>query len=539
MKPKSRSLMLKTKNAVIYARYSSHNQRDVSIDQQVKAVRSFAAVQGLTVTGVYADRAISGTTDQRPEFQRMIEDAKAGLFSYVLVYSLDRFARDRFDSVTYKQILKEHGVRVLSAMENIGDDAAGVLMEAVLEGLAEYYSRELSTKIKRGLQDNAEKCLVACALPYGYRKGADGKFEIDPAEADVVREVFRRVAAHETLADIYRDLNARGIRTKHGAEWNRSSFRKMLANERYIGTYIYGDIRIEGGVPAIVDRSTFYAVREEMERRSEPQGEGVPAKRRGRNVYYLTGKLFCGLCESALVGTSGRGKSGTSYTYYACKKQLKEKTCTKTAVSQPKIEWAIAKAIREFAMDDELIEELVESSLEKQDEMAKEQDRELDTIRDELKQTETAVSNIMKAIEQGIITPDMKARMEELSAKKAHLKAMITAGQKRNRIEMLTREEFEAAFQLVREGEIDNKVFQELLFDMFLRKAIVFEDHILIVFAYEKNGHDTVDLPFDPDSIPDVPCSYKRMWWTSGDHIRNAKICVIDGYILIYLPYVA
>lgn len=248
------------KLAVIYARYSSHNQRDVSIDQQVKVDRGFASEQGLTVIEVYADRAISGTTDNRPEFQRMIEDSKKGLFQYVIVYSLDRFARDRFDSVTYKRILKENGVRVLSAMEHITDDPSGVLMEAVLEGLAEYYSKELATKIRRGLQDNAEKCLVACSLPYGYRKGADGRFEIEPVEADVVREIFRRVLSHELLADIYRDLNARGIKTKHGAQWNRSSFIKLLSNERYVGTYIYGDIRIENGVPQIIDPETFYAV---------------------------------------------------------------------------------------------------------------------------------------------------------------------------------------------------------------------------------------------------------------------------------------
>ncbi len=149
------------KIAVIYARYSSHNQRDVSIEQQVKADREYAERLGLKVITVYADRALTGTNDNRPEFQRMIEDAKKRIFSYVIVYSLDRFARDRYDSVVYKRQLKECGVRVLSAMENIGDDPTGVLMESLLEGLAEYYSKELAAKIRRGLNDNAEKCLVA------------------------------------------------------------------------------------------------------------------------------------------------------------------------------------------------------------------------------------------------------------------------------------------------------------------------------------------------------------------------------------------
>ena len=155
--------------AVIYARYSSHAQRDVSIDQQIAACRSFAARGGIEIADTYIDRAISGTSDRRPAFQRMIADAKDRRWQYVIVYTLDRFSRDRYDSAHYKHILKKNGVRLISIKENISDGPEGIILESMLEGYAEYYSAELSQKIRRGQQDNAIKCMNNGGnTPLGY-----------------------------------------------------------------------------------------------------------------------------------------------------------------------------------------------------------------------------------------------------------------------------------------------------------------------------------------------------------------------------------
>lgn len=243
--------------AVIYARYSSHSQRDVSIEQQVRACKQFAERHGIEIVKVYDDRALTGTNDRRPGFQKMIQDAKKSSWNYVIVYTLDRFARDRYDSAVYKRQLKDAGVKVLSAMENISDDPTGVLMESLLEGLAEYYSKELSRKIKRGMSDNAGKCMVNGSLPLGYVRGTDGHYAIDEAEADIVREIFRRTANGEKFISIINDLNNRCILTKRGSHWNRSSFNTLLSNERYVGIYIHGDVIIPGGIPRIIDQSLF------------------------------------------------------------------------------------------------------------------------------------------------------------------------------------------------------------------------------------------------------------------------------------------
>lgn len=503
--------MIKTPGnlAVIYARYSSHAQRDVSIDQQVKAIREFADRQQLHVVHVYADRAISGTTDNRPEFQRMIEDAKAGAWSYVIVYSMDRFARDRYASITYKKILMDSGVRVLSAMENISDEPSGILLESVLEGLAEYYSRELSQKIRRGLNDNASKCLVAASIPFGYMKGPDSKYAINPETAPIVQEIFSRVLKGESFIDIARDLNERGIRTKSKSEWNRSSF-KFLSNERYMGVYIYGDVRIEGGMPAIIDPETFYAVQGELERRMNPKGAEVK-RRRTNTVYLLTGKVYCGCCQSPMVGKSGTGRHGGFYTYYACKSML-EKKCDLKRIPQEKLEWFVASALKQFAIDPEMVDLLVDMSMKAQEE--RKGNTESVLLKKELQQTESAISNIMKAIEAGIITPDMKNRMAELSDRKEKLKAEIATHAHRDKLDNLTREEMIAAFQLLQEGEIENKAFQELMFNMILNSVYVGKETIKIVLKYKKDGPSTFEMPFNPEDIPEVEGSSKRKWWT-------------------------
>lgn len=529
--------------AVIYARYSSHSQRDVSIDQQVKAITEYAAQRKLTVVQVYADRAISGTTDNRPEFKRMIEDAKAEAWQYVIVYSLDRFSRDRFDAITYKQILKSHGIRVLSAMENISEEPTGVILESVLEGLAQYYSMELSQKIRRGLNDNASKCMVAASIPFGYMKGPDNKYAINPETAPIVKEIFSRVLKGENYIDIARDLNERGIRTKSKSEWNRSSF-KFLTNERYMGIYIYGDVRIEGGMPAIVDPETFYAVQAEVERRQNPKG-AIVKRRRTNTVYLLTGKAYCDCCKSPLVGKSGTGRHGGFYTYYACKNML-EKNCDLKRVPQEKLEWFVAGVLKKFAMDPELVDLMVDISMKAQEE--RNNSSEMTLLRNELKQVESSINNITKAIEMGTISQTLLDRLSDLEKRRDTVKAQIATNEHRDKLDHLSREEMVAIFQLVQEGEIENKDFQELMFRLLLNSVYVGKETIKIVLKYKKDESSTIELPFDPDNIPEVEGSSKRIWWTLGDLMQtpssnqesvHVTLRVYHFFAVIEIPRVA
>lgn len=154
--------------AVIYARYSSDNQREASIEGQIRECTAFAEKNGITVLRHYIDRAISAKTDNRPEFQNMIKDSNKKLFDMIIVWKLDRFARNRYDSARYKAQLKRNGIKVVSATEVISDGAEGIILESMLEGFAEYYSVDLSEKVVRGMTDNTLKCMFnGGTLPMG------------------------------------------------------------------------------------------------------------------------------------------------------------------------------------------------------------------------------------------------------------------------------------------------------------------------------------------------------------------------------------
>ena len=175
--------------AVIYARYSSDNQREESIEGQIRECAAYAEKNGITIVKHYIDRAVSAKTDNRPEFQQMIKDSDKKLFDIVLVWKLDRFARNRYDSARYKTQLKKNGVKLVSATEIISEGPEGIILESVLEDYAEYYSADLSEKVIRGMTENALKGkFTGGAIPFGYTINADRRFEIDPLTAPFVME---------------------------------------------------------------------------------------------------------------------------------------------------------------------------------------------------------------------------------------------------------------------------------------------------------------------------------------------------------------
>ena len=244
-------------NARIYARYSSTNQREESIEGQLRACNEYAVRNGLNITGVYADRAISGReADNRTQFQRMIRDAERGTFDVLLLYKLDRFARNRYDAAIYKARMSRAGVKIVSVMESIPDGAEGIILESVLDGFAEYYSANLAENVRRGSKETAlAGKFNGGHTPYGFMI-VDGKYTIDEPRAEIVREIFDRFAKGESYRQIFESLNARGYRTLNGKPFTRGSLLSMFQNEKYIGKFIYnvsdGDsIEVEGACPAI------------------------------------------------------------------------------------------------------------------------------------------------------------------------------------------------------------------------------------------------------------------------------------------------
>lgn len=462
--------------AVIYARYSSHAQKDASIEQQIRECRKWAEANDVEIVGEYCDRAISGTSDRRPEFLRMIKDAAKGRWQRVLVYKVDRFARNRYDSAMYKARLKKSGVKVQSVMEPIPEGPEGILLESVLEGSAEYYSANLSQNIQRGMRDNALACKVNNgALPLGYEKGPDGRYAIVPSEAEAVRDIFRMYADGLTIAEVVASLNARGLKSAHGARFNRNSLHTILRNERYTGVYLWRDVRIDGGVPEIIPRDLFEEVQAKLKKKAK-----APAASRGDVDYMLTGKLFCGHCGSTMVGESGTGKSGRRFYYYNCTKHKRERTCDKKQVRKDWIEELVVRETRARCLTDEVIALIVDAALALQEK--EKDDSLLRGLTSELSSVKSAIGNLIRAIEQGIITPSTKQRLDELEARRADLERAIEDEQVQQ--PQLTRDQLTFWLERFRDGDPSDPKYQETFIDVFINAVYLYDDHVRIVCNY-------------------------------------------------------
>ena len=530
-------------NAVIYARYSSSNQRDVSIEQQVNACMKYAQGQNLRVINVYDDHAMTGTNDNRPQFRQMLADSATHAFQYVIVYTLDRFSRDRFDSAVHKHTLKENGVKVLSAMERIADDPTGVLMESVLEGLAEYYSKELSQKIKRGNMSNAEKCMVIGPPPLGYRRGENGKYEIVPEEAKIVQEIYERVAKGEAFVTIFEDLNRRGVRTKKGNEWNRSSFNKMLHCEKYIGIYEYSTVRIEGGVPIIIDNDLFKRVQDRCQ--TKPRARGNPQKRRRENhSYLLTGKLYCGDCGNPMVGVSGTARNGDPKYYYACQGHRKKLGCDHMPVTQDWVEELVVTQIKALITDPEVVTWLADSVMEYI--QTHQETEETASLQQRIDELEVKIQNTLTAIQNGITSMRVQGMLKDLEADQDALKAKLAIA--RDRVKPKFGREHVIAYVLsFSEGDVTDKAFQESLIDAFLVRAYLFGDKLKIVLNYTGHNTSEIEIPFRVEEIPEPvenPCDFANASGAapvrissselhSSHLIRTAQLYIMSGLLVM------
>lgn len=466
--------------AAFYGRYSSHAQKDTSIEQQLRECREWAQRNDVQIVAEYADRALTGKNDKREQFQKLIRDSAKGKWQLVLCYKVDRFARNRYDSATYKARLKKNGVRVVYAKESIPEGPEGILLESVLEGSAEYYSANLSQNIRRGLRENALECKVNNgAMPLGYQKGADGRFAIEPAGAAIVRDIFEMYADGLNITQINAALNARGVRTSTGGRWNKNSLHRLLRNEKYIGVYTYADVRVEGGLPAILSKELFETVQERMKKVAK-----APAANRTDIDFVLTGKLFCGHCGSPMVGESGTGKSGKKFYYYTCSKRKRERGCMKKPVKKDWIEEHLVRELQGRVLNDDVIRVIVDAALDLQE--REKDDSVLRGFEAELSDVKRAIANMITAIEQGIITPSTKARLDELEARRADLEIAIE--DEKCQQPQLTREQLTFWLERFRDGDPGDPKFRETFIDVFVSAVYLYDDHFRAVCNFTQDG---------------------------------------------------
>lgn len=481
-------------NIVIYARYSSHSQTEQSIEGQLQVCYDFAKNNGHTIVGEYIDRAQTGTNDNRVEFKRMISDSARHTFEGVLVYQLDRFARNRFNSAINKNELRKNGVCVISAKENISDDPSGILVEGILESMAEYYSAELSQKIRRGMNINAEKCLSNGSNPgLGYTVDKDRQFHIDPVGAAIVREIFEQYASGKTVAEIIRELNARHIKTSLGKEFNKNSLHRLLRNRRYIGYYIYKGEETPNGMPRILDDELFDRVQRILDKNKK-----APARARGKEEYLLTTKLFCGYCREMMTGYSGTGKSGRVYHYYICNK-AKKKQCKKKIVNKQAIEDRIVSECRKL-LNKTNIDHIAKSIANIC--AAESETHAIKQMNKAIKEIDTAIENLLVALEHGQSVDVISERIEQRKLEKGNLEEQIAIENAKQFI--LTEPQVKSFLNSLKTGDIDNEKIRKGLINIFLKAVYLYDDKFTLIL----NGSERM-ITIDDILLDDIEAHFE------------------------------
>lgn len=468
-------------NAVIYARYSHQNQNEQSIEGQLKDCYAFAEREGYTVIGEYIDRARSGRSQDRPDFQRMVKEAERKRFQIVIVWKLDRFARNRYDSAIYKARLKKSGVRVISAMEKITDSPEGIILEGMLESMAEFYSANLSQNVKRGQRETMAKGRwCGGSVPYGY-KVQDGRLVADERTAPVVKYLFEQYAAGKSRKEILDVLRARGVKSPTGKQLSYSSFQHVLPSTTYIGKLIWAGQEIEGCADVLIDEQTFYKVQERLKAVAR-----APAAGKAKIEYQLQGKIFCGHCGARMIGESGYGRSGTRYTYYTCSTRKnatrrKAKPCDKRNEKKDFVEWYVVEQTVEYVLSPDRISTIAQAVVDQYD-----KEFNSDAVQDLERQLERIDTDVNSLVDSLLDAPKkakqrIMARMEELEGQREDLEQDLVGLRAAAGIRYTTKE-VEAWMRQFCKGDPLDEDFRRRIIDVFINSVYMYDDKTVIFY---------------------------------------------------------
>lgn len=447
------------KTAVIYCRYSSDSQTEQSIDGQLRVCTEYAKNNDILILDTYIDRAMTGTNDNRPDFQRMIKDSAKKNWDYVLVYKLDRFSRNKYETVIHKKTLRDNGVKVLSAMENIPDTPEGIILESLLEGMNQYYSAELSQKVKRGMNETRQKGnFTGGYLVYGY-KVVDKKVVIDENKADTVRYIFEQYAMGVYVKDIIASLTSKGILNRN-KPFARNTVYNILRCEKYSGIYRHGDEVFTNIYPQIVDTETFNKVRDKI-------NANRYGKRSVEVVYLLRNKLKCGYCGSTITAECGTAKNGETKRYYKCLGRKHNNGCNKQAIRKDVLENIVLDNVISELSKPQVMNTIIKGLMQEQQRQAQ-CNTALNLLLKEKRSAENSIDNIMSAIENGGTSNTAMKRLRELENRVETLDKQITIERSKVAV-MLTeadiREFYTKALQLEPKMLVNYLVKDIVLFD--------------------------------------------------------------------------
>lgn len=506
--------------AVIYARFSSENQRDESIDAQLRAAREFCMQNGIIIVNEYCDRAKSATTDNRPEFLQMISDAKKRNFDLVIVHKFDRFARNRYDSAKYRQLLEYENVQIISVLEQFDDKPESVLTLSVLEGMAEFYSKNLSREVMKGLKENALKCwFTGGTVLFGYSVDQETrKFVVNAAEAEIVRTIYSMIVNGYGYTDVLRHLKNIGAKTRRGNDFSKSTVYDLLRNEKYTGIYIYNrasskkldgtrnnhqsknideQIRIEGGMPQIITPEEFKKVQAILDNRKKGTRAGI------KRDYALAGYVFCGQCGHRCSGSvmqSGHTKR-TPVGIYSCNnRDNRVDVCKNKTIHQAPLEALVQQIIADIIFDESRIPEIVEAYREF---VARQSIDDRDSIRimkENAKKVGQKITNIVNVI-ANTGSPALMSELQKLEDEKRDIEQRIRKAEESAAEDSIDIDAVISAYREAKKMLLDgDPELQKQLYHQYLDRVIVYPDYVEI---YVKNIPDKLikrHIEFDEDS---------------------------------------
>lgn len=507
---------------VIYARYSDGpRQTEQSIEGQVTECTEYAKKNGIDIINVYADRHISGkSADNRLQFQKMIADAQDGKFDVVIVWKIDRFGRNRQDIAIAKYKLKKAGVRLLYAAESVPEGPEGIVLESVLEGIAEYYSAELRQKVVRGIREAAKKGkFVGQSLPIGYKLDEHRHIVIDEETAPYIRKVFEMYAEGAKAKECIEYLNSCNIVGQRGGKISSAVVYRLLRNERYLGVFDYQDIELRA--EPLIDEGLFALCQTKHKTSRNSNAAG-----RAKTDYKLSCKCFCGYCGQLLIGETGTSKAGRKYYYYKCGNAKRSHSCELKPVPRDLLEDAVISATIEDMLTDKTIADLTEEILRIQRE--EEGEDPVKALRSRLDSIHKKQRNITQAIEDGMGSRNLMERLIELESEEDEVSLEIKKAEiKKPR---LTAEVIGAWLRSFRDGDKSDPDFCRRLLDTFVAKVEVRNGVAAIYYNVTDPG---------TKKGPSPSVRIRSVEWTRRGRIRTPEITVYAGYFVIFYPIAA
>ena len=491
--------------AVVYARFSSDNQRDESIDAQLRAINEYADKNNIKIVNQFIDRAKSATSDKRPEFQNMIKFCEADTtgISMVIVHKLDRFSRDKYDSAMYKQKLKVKGIRVVSVLENLDNSPESLILESVIEGMAQYYSANLAREVAKGQRENGLRAMHNGGdAPLGYDVTNDKRYAINKEEAQAVKIIFDMYVNGYSYSNIIDKLNDLGYKTKRGNKFGKNSLHGILSNEKYTGVYVFNKtqrkgingkrnghkqksedeiIKVEGGMPQIIGKDIFIQAQEMMQKRKK-----APGSHKAITLYLLTGIIKCGECGHAMQGNKRKDKYGTDYISYRCGCRKQKRDCKNKEIKREYLEEFVLTELEEHVLNDNAIPALSKELNERLKTKSNDNHEMLNNLRNKLDKVNKEIENILTAIMSGIMNSMLKDKLDELEQVKLNLDLKINElSIESNSVESvdITEDQIRNMFGRFKEFVLTRNLPEcKKFISDYVKEVVVYRDHVEVIF---------------------------------------------------------